>query len=77
MSLESKSLISQEVLDENSEKAFYDSENSDKEDEKSDQAAKDKPKKKPYVMDADHRLLLRTTKPLLNSRNASVNIFLP
>nr|XP_033785317.1 AP-3 complex subunit beta-1 isoform X2 [Geotrypetes seraphini] len=28
--------------------------------------------KKPYVMDPDHRLLLRNTKPLLQSRNAAV-----
>lgn len=29
-------------------------------------------KKKPYVMDPDHRLLLRVTKPLLQSRNTAV-----
>lgn len=34
---------------------------------------KKSPKKKPYVMDADHRLLLRNCKPLLQSRNASVS----
>ncbi|KAJ3595872.1 hypothetical protein NHX12_002284, partial [Muraenolepis orangiensis] len=28
--------------------------------------------RKPYVMDPDHRLLLRNTKPLLQSRNAAV-----
>ncbi|XP_063309667.1 AP-3 complex subunit beta-1 isoform X2 [Pelobates fuscus] len=28
--------------------------------------------KRPYVMDPDHRLLLKTTKPLLQSRNAAV-----
>uniref|UniRef100_A0A6Q2XD81 AP-3 complex subunit beta n=1 Tax=Esox lucius TaxID=8010 RepID=A0A6Q2XD81_ESOLU len=32
----------------------------------------EKDKKKPYVMDPDHRLLLRNTKPLLQSRNAAV-----
>ena len=32
-----------------------------------------KPKKKPYTMDADHRLLLRNAKPLLQSRNAAVS----
>ena len=53
-------------MDDNDEKAFYDSSESEKEPEE------DKPKKKPYVMDPDHRLLLRTCKPLLNSRNASV-----
>ena len=63
-----------ETIDENDEKAFYGSDdNSDKEEAK-EQQAKDKEKtKKPYTMDADHRLLLRTTKPLLNSRNASVS----
>ena len=34
-----------------------------------------KPKKKPYTMDADHRLLLRNAKPLLQSRNAAVSVF--
>lgn len=27
-----------------------------------------------YVLDADHRLLLRNTKPLLQSRNAAVSL---
>lgn len=48
---------------EDNEKNFYDSE--DEEKEKSD-------KKKPYTMDPDHRLLIRNTKPLLQSRNAAV-----
>ncbi len=67
--------ILQEGVDENSEKAFYasdsDKEEAAAEEEGATAAAPDK--KKPYVMDADHRLLLRTTKPLLNSRNASVS----
>ncbi|XP_055454353.1 AP-3 complex subunit beta-1 isoform X3 [Psammomys obesus] len=49
-------------LDDN-EKNFYESD--DEEKEKSD-------KKKPYAMDPDHRLLIRNTKPLLQSRNAAV-----
>ncbi|XP_057216249.1 AP-3 complex subunit beta-1 [Triplophysa rosa] len=49
------------VFDENSEKAFYDSE----EEKRKDQS-------KPYIMDPDHRLLLRNTKPLLQSRNTAV-----
>uniref|UniRef100_A0A8C9TTP3 AP-3 complex subunit beta n=1 Tax=Scleropages formosus TaxID=113540 RepID=A0A8C9TTP3_SCLFO len=49
------------LFDENSEKAFYDS---DVEKEKADS--------KPYMMDPDHRLLLRNTKPLLQSRNTAV-----
>ena len=52
-----------ETIDENDEKAFYGSDdNSDK--EAKEQQTKDKEKtKKPYTMDGDHRLLLRTTKP--------------
>lgn len=53
------------VVDENDEKAFYDSE----EEETRETSNK---MKKAYMMDPDHRLLLRTCKPLLNSRNASV-----
>ncbi|XP_029651134.1 AP-3 complex subunit beta-2 isoform X1 [Octopus sinensis] len=49
-----------------SEQHFYD--DSDKEEEKEDS----KSVKKVYSMDSDHRLLLRQTKPLLNSRNAAV-----
>ncbi len=63
------------MIDENSEKAFYGSEDSEKEEEEEEEKEKEeKPKKKPYIMDPDHRLLLRTCKPLLNSRNASVSI---
>lgn len=47
------------------EKAFYSS------DEESD-SDEDAPKKPVYVMDTDHRLLLRSAKPLLNSRNSAV-----
>ncbi len=62
------------MIDENSEKAFYGSEDSEKEEEEEEEKEKEeKPKKKPYIMDPDHRLLLRTCKPLLNSRNASVS----
>ena len=62
-----------ESIDENDEKAFYGSDDNSDKDEAKEQG-KDKEKtKKPYTMDADHRLLLRTTKPLLNSRNASVS----
>ena len=53
--------------DENDEKNFYESsENSDV------GSGDEEEKKKVYVMDADHRLLLKTCKPLLNSRNGSV-----
>lgn len=49
------------MFDENNEKAFYDSD----EEKKVDQS-------RPYIMDPDHRLLLRNTKPLLQSRNTAV-----
>uniref|UniRef100_A0A3Q4FZM8 Adaptor related protein complex 3 subunit beta 1 n=1 Tax=Neolamprologus brichardi TaxID=32507 RepID=A0A3Q4FZM8_NEOBR len=48
-------------FDEN--KAFYDSDSEEK---------KDQTEAKPYIMDPDHRLLLRNTKPLLQSRNTAV-----
>ncbi|KAJ7335879.1 hypothetical protein JRQ81_013820 [Phrynocephalus forsythii] len=52
------------VLEEYSEKHFYES---DEEHEEKNQKVH-----KPYSMDPDHRLLLRNTKPLLQSRNAAV-----
>ncbi|XP_026153156.1 AP-3 complex subunit beta-1 isoform X2 [Mastacembelus armatus] len=51
------------VFDENNEKAFYDSDSEEK---------KGQTDAKPYIMDPDHRLLLRNTKPLLQSRNTAV-----
>uniref|UniRef100_A0A8C7N7L8 AP-3 complex subunit beta n=1 Tax=Oncorhynchus kisutch TaxID=8019 RepID=A0A8C7N7L8_ONCKI len=62
------------------EKAFYGSDNDDDTDDEEDKEEKEKKKteataivkRKPYVMDPDHRLLLRNTKPLLQSRNAAV-----
>lgn len=51
------------MFDETNEKAFYDSDSEEK---------KDQVKARPYVMDPDHRLLLRNTKPLLQSRNTAV-----
>ncbi|NWS87994.1 AP3B2 protein, partial [Toxostoma redivivum] len=58
------------LLEENTEKAFYGSEEEDAKDAKAEAALL--AKCKPYVMDPDHRLLLRNTKPLLQSRNAAV-----
>ncbi|NWT98535.1 AP3B2 protein, partial [Urocynchramus pylzowi] len=58
------------LLEENTEKAFYGSEEEDAKDAKAEAATL--AKRKPYVMDPDHRLLLRNTKPLLQSRNAAV-----
>ncbi|XP_053824930.1 AP-3 complex subunit beta-1 isoform X3 [Vidua chalybeata] len=53
-----------EVVDEYSENNFYESDEEQKE--------KDQKLKTVYTMDPDHRLLLRNTKPLLQSRNAAV-----
>uniref|UniRef100_A0A3Q3G2C5 AP-3 complex subunit beta n=1 Tax=Labrus bergylta TaxID=56723 RepID=A0A3Q3G2C5_9LABR len=69
--------MNESLLEEGSggDKTFYGSD----EDEDDDEEEKDKKeeahamaKRKPYVMDPDHRLLLRNTKPLLQSRNAAV-----
>lgn len=54
--------LEDEVISDQEDKAFYDG-SSDSE----------KSEKKPsYTLDSDHRLLLRQTKPLLQSRNAAV-----
>uniref|UniRef100_A0A8C7A5C2 AP-3 complex subunit beta n=1 Tax=Nothoprocta perdicaria TaxID=30464 RepID=A0A8C7A5C2_NOTPE len=53
-----------DVVEEYNENNFYESDDEQKE--------KDQKVKKTYVMDPDHRLLLRNTKPLLQSRNAAV-----
>ncbi|XP_010287746.1 PREDICTED: AP-3 complex subunit beta-1, partial [Phaethon lepturus] len=53
-----------EVVEEYSENNFYESDEEQKE--------KDRKVKATYTMDPDHRLLLRNTKPLLQSRNAAV-----
>lgn len=52
------------MVEENDEKAFYESDSEDK---------KEQTPTKAYVMDPDHRLLLRNTKPLLQSRNTAVS----
>lgn len=50
------------AVDENDEKTFYESDSEDRKEET-----------KVYIMDPDHRLLLRNTKPLLQSRNTAVS----
>lgn len=61
------------MLEENPEKAFYGSEEDEAKGPGSEEAAAATlPARKPYVMDPDHRLLLRNTKPLLQSRSAAV-----
>lgn len=52
------------VFDENNDKTFYESDSEEK---------KEQTEAKPYIMDPDHRLLLRNTKPLLQSRNTAVS----
>ncbi|KAF3688528.1 AP-3 complex subunit beta-2 [Channa argus] len=69
--------INESLLEEGGggEKTFYGSDEDEDEDEE-EKEKKAEPaamaKRKPYVMDPDHRLLLRNTKPLLQSRNAAV-----
>ncbi|XP_038603120.1 AP-3 complex subunit beta-2 isoform X1 [Tachyglossus aculeatus] len=58
------------LLEENPEKAFYGSD--DEEPKEAEAEAVALARRKPYAMDPDHRLLLRNTKPLLQSRNAAV-----
>ncbi|KAM9183257.1 AP-3 complex subunit beta-2 isoform 5-T5 [Dugong dugon] len=61
------------LLEENPEKAFYGSEEDEAKGPGPEEAAATAlPSRKPYVMDPDHRLLLRNTKPLLQSRSAAV-----
>ncbi|XP_029910158.1 AP-3 complex subunit beta-2 isoform X3 [Myripristis murdjan] len=69
--------INESLLEEGGggEKTFYgsdDEEDEDEEDKEKKAEAAAMAKRKPYVMDPDHRLLLRNTKPLLQSRNAAV-----
>ncbi|XP_060597112.1 AP-3 complex subunit beta-2-like [Ruditapes philippinarum] len=58
------------------DKPFYESEKDsnedDDDDDDDDDKAKAKTKPRQYIMDSDHRLILRQCKPLLNSRNAAV-----
>ncbi|CAG5115388.1 unnamed protein product [Candidula unifasciata] len=56
---------------ESSEKDSDDDEDDDDEHEDGDKKKKNE-KQSAYIMDPDHRLLLRQSKPLLNSRNAAV-----
>ncbi|XP_010003691.1 PREDICTED: AP-3 complex subunit beta-1 [Chaetura pelagica] len=53
-----------EAVEEYNENNFYESDEEQKE--------KDQKSKNTYTMDPDHRLLLRNTKPLLQSRNSAV-----
>ncbi|XP_053174794.1 AP-3 complex subunit beta-2 isoform X1 [Scomber japonicus] len=69
--------MNESLLEEGSggDKTFYGSdedEDEDDEDKEKKAEAAVMAKRKPYVMDPDHRLLLRNTKPLLQSRNAAV-----
>lgn len=61
-----KNLLFQ-AIDDESDKPFY------PEDESSSELESEEGKKKTYSLDADHKLLLRSVRPLLQSRNAAVN----
>lgn len=70
--------MQESLLEEGSsgDKTFYGSDEDEDEDEEEKEKkaeASAMAKRKPYVMDPDHRLLLRNTKPLLQSRNAAVS----
>ncbi|XP_070686110.1 AP-3 complex subunit beta-2 [Pempheris klunzingeri] len=67
--------INESLLEEGGDKTFYGSDEDEDEEEEEKEKKAEVPamaKRKPYVMDPDHRLLLRNTKPLLQSRNAAV-----
>ncbi|KAM8752200.1 AP-3 complex subunit beta-2 isoform 7-T7 [Acanthopagrus schlegelii] len=69
--------MNESLLEEGSggDRTFYGSDEDEDEDEEEKEKKAEAPamaKRKPYVMDPDHRLLLRNTKPLLQSRNAAV-----
>ncbi|XP_070828786.1 AP-3 complex subunit beta-2 isoform X4 [Chaetodon trifascialis] len=68
--------INESLLEEGgADKTFYGSDGDEDEDDEEKEKKAEAPamaKRKPYVMDPDHRLLLRNTKPLLQSRNAAV-----
>lgn len=68
--------VQESLLEEgsSSDKTFYGSEEDEDDEEEKEKKAEvaAMAKRKPYVMDPDHRLLLRNTKPLLQSRNAAV-----
>lgn len=66
--------VQESLLEDGGEKSFYASDDDEDEEKKVEAAAL--AKRKPYVMDPDHRLLLRNTKPLLQSRNAAVSLSL-
>ncbi|PNF40562.1 AP-3 complex subunit beta-1 [Cryptotermes secundus] len=58
--------------EESQNKPFYDDDGDDDEEDDGEEQKKEEKTKKTYTLDPDHRLLLRNTKPLLQSRNASV-----
>ncbi|XP_072038441.1 LOW QUALITY PROTEIN: AP-3 complex subunit beta-2-like [Amphiura filiformis] len=62
-----------DYIQEEGAKPFYEEEKSEEEEEEEENKEdEEKEARKPYVMDQDHRLLLRSVKPLLQSRNAAV-----
>ena len=63
--------VLQESAGEPPERPFYEDSDSEPDGEGSGQESAGH--RQPYVMDPDHALLLRSTKPLLQSRNAAVS----
>lgn len=66
------SCYTQDAGEESQNKPFYDDDDDDADEGDSEEQKKEEKTKKTYTLDPDHRLLLRNTKPLLQSRNASV-----
>ena len=62
----------QEVLKDEQKNFYEDETEKTADDEEQDEELE----KRTYIMDSDHRLLLRCTKPLLQSRNSAVCIIL-
>ena len=61
---------------EDEKRGFYDDDETEKTSD-GDDDEEESPEKRIYVMDSDHRLLLRCTKPLLQSRNSAVGLSHP
>ena len=68
-----RTLIFPKVENENFYPDSQDSEDEEDNDNEEDDEEGKTGKNKPYIMDPDHRLLLRVTKPLLQSRNSAVS----
>ena len=59
---------------EDEKKNFYDDEPNEKDKSNHEDDDEESAENRTYVMDSDHRLLLRCTKPLLQNRNSAVSV---